>query len=280
MRLLLHFMFVALATLLPLASLNAEQRESSAPQELRASSSSFVVHSYPGGPSATDVLDRCHRLREELRATWIGVLPSREWNPRCLVVLHRTRDSYCHAVGRGAEKTAGSSLIRFKGGRIVERRIDLLVQPAASLGSLAHEMTHVILAERFGGREPPRWADEGLAMLADSPAKQSMHGRNCQEAIETGRALRLVELLELSQFASPDQIAPFYGQSLSLVQFLMGRGSASQFIRFVEMSLVQGYDRALRKVYAIDGVAQLEDLWHRHAAGALALSSEVAVAGE
>lgn len=231
----------------------------------RAESDCFVVQSYQDGPVAGDVLSMCSTLRDRLRRLWLAERESASWQPRCQVVLHATRNHYAHAVGRGAANTSGSSLIRFKANEISERRIDILVDSSGQMTCLPHELTHVVLADRFAGREPPRWADEGLAMLADTTTKQSLHDRDCVEALRGGTMLRIGELVGLQQFNSPQQVATFYGQSLSLTRFLVERDDPARFLPFVELATVKGYDQAIKEVYGIDGLSQLERLWHRYA---------------
>ena len=44
-------------------------------------------------------------------------------------------------------------------------------------------MTHVVLADLLNGRQPPRWADEGMAILADTRDKQLLHERDLTAAV-------------------------------------------------------------------------------------------------
>ncbi len=99
------------------------------------------------------------------------------WEPKCYIVLHPTAESYLREVGEG-QMTAGSSLIEFAGNRLVTRRVDLRADhPEGYLGALAHELTHVVIAERFIERQIPRWADEGMAVLADTPIQAGSASR-------------------------------------------------------------------------------------------------------
>lgn len=77
------------------------------------------------------------------------------------------------AVGPGSEHTVGSSLVTVDKAKIASRRIDLLGDQTEFLtAALPHELTHVILRDRLMSTPPPRWADEGMAVLADTEAKQ------------------------------------------------------------------------------------------------------------
>src|SRR6476620_10575803 len=65
------------------------------------------------GDNSADVVDRlarhAERMRAELKSKWLPNTSSPDWKPKCEIVLHSTRQSYTAAVGRGSEKTVGSS---------------------------------------------------------------------------------------------------------------------------------------------------------------------------
>jgi hypothetical protein len=228
---------------------------------LVANSTYFVVRSHRGGPSAAKALEQCQSLREELQTKWLGNAEADIWQPRCEIVIHATRASYLQVVGRGGGQTSGSSLIQFEAGRVAVRRIDLLVDQQGNITALPHELTHVVLADRFGGRQPPRWVDEGIATAADSHEKRTLHRRDCHDALRSGAALRMFELLTLEQFTSARQVPAFYGQSLLLVRFLATQGNHQKVIDFSEAAMDKGYDHALQQCYGIDGVVALEQRW-------------------
>lgn len=252
--------------LLFVASTSTVSGASEVANSLHAESANFEVRSFQGGPAAADVLQDCRELRADLQRKWLGDAPETSWLPRCEIVVHASRKSYLHVVGRGGSQTLGSSLVELKKGNVVTRRIDLLPDASGRLTALPHELTHVVLADRFAGRQPPRWLDEGIATLADSARKQALHFRDCQDALRGGTALRLINVLELEQFASAQQVPAFYGQSLSLVRFLAAADRPETVLQFVESALETGYDHALRQHYGIDSVAALEREWRDFAA--------------
>jgi hypothetical protein len=230
-----------------------------------AASGGFVVHSYRGGPSAGDVLQQALALADQIKRVYRANTGGHANLPRCAIVLHKSRASYAAAVGAGAAQTSGRSLVQSRGRRVVSRRIDLLVDEHNRAPALAHELTHILLAGHFGAQRIPRWADEGLALLFDADEKQQRHDRDLSCALNADAAIRLVELLALERVSSFEQMGVFYAQSLSLVRFLVERESPAQFVSFIERSGEVGYERALRELYAIEGVAQLERLWLQHA---------------
>ncbi|HWA97359.1 MAG TPA: hypothetical protein VG713_02660 [Pirellulales bacterium] len=180
--------------------------------------------------------------------------------------MHPTAQSYLREVGAG-QQTAGSSYIELAGNSVYSRRIDLRADhPAGYRDALAHEMTHVVVAERFAERQIPRWADEGVAVLADSASKQRAHLYDLQQAYRRGTTFRLVELFAIQEYPPAERQATFYGQSVSLAKFLLERGTSEQFMLFVEVATNRGYDIAAREVYQLEGLGQLEQQWRAHVA--------------
>ncbi|MCE9525740.1 MAG: hypothetical protein K8R36_06770 [Planctomycetales bacterium] len=214
-----------------------------------------------GNPDARTVAKLCEAWRTHLRVTWCPKPEVFVWTTKCDIVVHATKTSYVAAVGRGAERTAGSSLIDFKDKQVSLRRIDLLAEGGRGLAALPHEMTHVVLADLFGGRQPPRWADEGIAMLGDSKEKQKLHQQDLEAAFGQGLHFRAVDLMTMQGYPQPHRMGAFYGQSASLASYLAHRDQPAKFVTFLKGSMEKGYDQALRDVYAIDGVGELERLW-------------------
>ena len=148
-----------------------------------------------------------------------------------------------------------------KSGVIANRRIDLVLDQQGALTALPHELTHVILADCFAGRQPPLWIDEGIAMLADTHEKQMLHERDCLDALSSKNTLPIGALVRLEQFFSSNQVAPFYGQSLSLVRMLAQQKSPETLIEFAKDSMDKGIETALNHHYQIEDIRELESRW-------------------
>ncbi len=217
------------------------------------------------GPHAVtrEVAEGCEIARQQLARKWLGgsVQPNR-WNPKCDIVVHPTEDAYLREVGRGAGNTVASSLIDRKHGKIALRRIDVRsTQSNWQTAALGHELTHVVLADRFPARALPRWVDEGAAILADSIEKQSLHRKDLQGAVAGRTEFRLLELITLANYPDAKHWGTFYGQSASLVEFLVSQAGEERFIEFVETALELGYEPALTQVYRF-GIPELERRWY------------------
>ena len=236
-------------------------------QRTKAISDHFAVYSVAHAPTAAEIASECERLCDELRQKWLQAKTPAGWSKRCDVVLHATTASYLAAVGRGGKGTRGSSLLQYDRHGVSTRRIDLLAEPAgAALSALPHELTHVVLADRFGQRQLPRWADEGLATMADSAEKQRLHHVDLERGIAAGHVPRMADLLFTSEYPAAHKRAVYYGASLSLVQFLSTLDHPQRVLEFIERSMEAGHTAALREVYDIPSVTELERRWRDHLA--------------
>lgn len=210
----------------------------------------------------------CESMRTHLRSAWLGKQDDVQWIPPCDVVVHATIADYVRHLGPGSEQTSGCSSIELESGKVVVRRIDLRADATAWLTeSLPHELTHVVLADRFSTRQISRWADEGMAILAEPLSKQSLRTRDLKAALADRRTIRTSDLLVLNTNLPSQFRAAFYGQSTSLVKFLVDRGTPAKFVDFIDNSMVHGHDRALRELYGINGIAELDLLWRTGAGG-------------
>jgi hypothetical protein len=207
------------------------------------------------------VVQATESLRCELAEQWLAASSPSEWKPKCDIILHATSEAYEKAVPGGGQ-TVGCSVINMQGDRITGRRIDIRAnKPGWYRAALAHELTHIVLADHFPDGRLPAWADEGMAVLADTELKQDAHQRDLTSARSQRQTFRLVELFALDGYPASDRQAAFYGQSASLVRYLVGRGTPEQFVRFVRSAASDGYESAVRDVYGLRGVHELERRW-------------------
>lgn len=210
--------------------------------------------------------DQCERLQNSLREKWLGDDHAAAWSPKCDLVLHSSVRRYADAVGSEGAFTLGAARIDRDSGRAILRRIDIRAdQPGWFHGVLAHELSHVVLADAFAQSELPLWADEGMALLADGEQKQILHLGDLQMAAKNGSVLPLGELLAENTAFNGKRTLIFYGQSLSVVKFLVDRKTPVDFVRFVRLAGQAGYDAALRECYGLNGAADLEQQWRQAA---------------
>jgi hypothetical protein len=231
----------------------------------QAESPSFVVLSRARGQDAHAIARACECWRGSLQRHWCSASEPAGWSPKCEIVIHPSPQSYLAAVGAGGSQTFASSWIKFgRDKKVSKRRIDLRGDGQRGIAAIPHEMTHVVLADLLNGAQPPRWADEGLAMLADTEKKQSLHERDLSEGLSRGLAFSTAELVTTDTYPHPSRVPTFYGQSVSLTAFLVTRDQPSKFIEFLRGTQEFGYDVALQKTYAIPSLRELERLWLAH----------------
>jgi hypothetical protein len=188
-----------------------------------------------------------------------NALPER-WETRCDVIVHPTQAQYVAAVGPGGIQSFGASYWRLDQGRIAHRRIDLRSdQRDPCVAALPHELTHLVIADRFPTKPLPRWLDEGIALLADPLNKQRGHEADWLAAQHLAKAFRLVELLEQQTYPAADRVQTFYGQSAAMVRDLLRRQSPSELLRFIETAQKRGYDTALREHYGLENLGHWEE---------------------
>lgn len=205
--------------------------------------------------------EACEALRRQLHETWFGET-AEEWSPRCDIVVHATVAGYVRELGLGSRQSSGCATIDIEKGRVVKRRVDLRADADDwMISALPHELTHVVLAEKFATRQIPRWADEGMAILSEPVARQALRRAAMQRALARARRYSAGDLVALADYPVAERRDAFYGQSASLVAFLIERDSPARFLEFLELGQKQGFEQALTQIYKIRSSAELDARW-------------------
>lgn len=205
-----------------------------------ARTANFLVDA-PSTSVAKLVAQRAEELRRKIAVTWFGSeLPKSEHVNLVYVEVDEGR-----SVGRTFVSPVND-------GHFVS-----LVGPIEEVSEhmLAHEVTHTVIAARYG-LDFPAWANEGIASIYDD--------RECyliREGIERDFVLERIWPNLAEVLARPIRSQTEYTVAASLTQFFLARGSRSQFMQFSELGLSRGWDVALHQCYAIRDVAQLQDAW-------------------
>jgi Peptidase MA superfamily len=223
----------------------------------------FSVWSRLPQTDTRQLASRCETLRTSMVRSWNGDGDWALWRPKCAVVVHEDLGQYQHAVDCGRNPSVGCTTVTVDGGRTVFRRIDLRADAADwSRNALPHELTHVVLADRFPGRTLPGWLNEGLAMTAEAPELQERRLHVLETAHDTGGLPALKHVLHNGPAAARLDTDLYYAVSFSLIDFLREEGGTPQLLQFVESALDDGYPVALRETYGIrGGVDELEQRW-------------------
>lgn len=221
----------------------------------------FRIYSAPEMPVSNNLASVCEELRGHLQQTWLGEKET-DWTPKCVVVVHRSLRGYTARLGPGSATSSGCASIEFEDGKVSARRIDLRADAADWLSAaLPHELTHVLLADHFSGRQPPRWADEGLAILAEPDAKRTQRFRAFEKGLARNATYSARDLLTLADYPDASRREAFYWQSASLVAYLAEREGTEKVLEFVTLALDRGYEPALKQVFGIASLADLDARW-------------------
>jgi hypothetical protein len=204
------------------------------------------------------------RTRLEMYRKWFGT-DAPAWQPRCELIVHSTGQEYAQMTGVSLS-TPGHSRIesdKANAARVIARRMDMRLDSPGMLDAvLPHETTHVVIAGMFGPFPIPRWADEGIAVLTEPPAKVAQHRQNFMRCHQDGLLFGLKELMTLQDYPEPRRISAFYAQSVMLVDFLTAQKGPTVFTSFVRDGLRDGYENALQRHYGLT-FPQLEQMWNQ-----------------
>ena len=216
-----------------------------------------------------DLAERAAEVAEQTRTaverTWFaGAGP--DWNSRCDLYLHTTGRDYCQATGVPA-KVPGHSTIRAEGGRVLSRRMDLRCDaPDLLRAVIPHEVTHIVLAGRFGNKPAPPWVNEGMAILSEPRETVERHLQLLPRYDRERQLLGTYALVHCRSYPEPRLMGAFYAQSVSLVEFLSQAKSPQTFTRFVGDALRDGYEPALQRHFGWD-FDDLEQHWRQYGLG-------------
>ncbi|MFM8380262.1 MAG: hypothetical protein ACKOB1_13170 [Planctomycetia bacterium] len=209
------------------------------------------------------IAEHAEQVRRSAFDLLLGDAEPRPWVPRCAIHIHATPAAFTAAVGGPPAASRGATSLEFSGDRVASRRIDVMGDgPGAIPDALAHELVHVVLADRFTEAAPPRWADEGIALLFDDVAKQAGHEADFRSAHARGLAYAAGDLLALEEY--PGDVRRqrvFYGQSAALVRWLVDRRDPATFIRFVADLQAGDPGTAFERHYDLDMAAVFDSAW-------------------
>lgn len=226
---------------------------------------SFRCWSQLGSAEARELAESCEVWRMTLRDAWLTDGVGKEsWTPRCDVVVYPTQYAYGAALGRPQDTSVGATTLLFDGDRVTRRRIDLRADALDwADAALPHELTHVVLGDRFAGRPLPKWADEGMAMLAESSAKRAFRRGHLAAMLSRRPGYQMSDLVRVDRLPPAEWRDAFYGQSAALVTLLVERRSSRIFADCVEDSLTLGLEAALRKHYGLAHLTALQAEWQQ-----------------
>jgi hypothetical protein len=227
---------LAVCLLLPLASASAGGL---------AFSQQFIVGA-PDQALADAVLQQAEALRMQFADDWLGgQLPPTPGR----VVIHVFLSDH---EDRGRTWMDDSPELK-------HNIVWLTTSRARATGStLAHEISHVMLALQFPQRLPV-WADEGIASQADDTQRQAIRRSLLVRAARSGNWPQLGALFQAASIASGDQAS--YAAAVSVTEYLIARADRTTFLAFAAAGKEIGWDQALARHYGLRNVAALQSAW-------------------
>ena len=197
-------------------------------------------------------------VRSKQAKRWGSTATRSTWSPKCEIYLYPTPRDFAQMTGQ-PETSPGFSTMGINGNRIIARRVNLRADhPQLLTAILPHEVTHVVLADLFTEKQIPRWADEGMAVLAEPISEQVSRAGDLAAPLEQGRLFRLSELMAID-YPNAESWGLYYAQSVSLTQFLVELGTPEQFVSFVRAPSA----RASSRRCAMSIASRVSRTWRR-----------------
>ena len=101
------------------------------------------------------------------------------------------------------------------------------------MNSLPRELTHVVLADLFPFTPPPKWAEEGMAVLACSTDEVNRYSRTMVKCAREGKLFTVAALVEMKDYPAAEKITGFCCGSVSLAEYLVKLKGEKHFTTFL-----------------------------------------------
>jgi hypothetical protein len=177
------------------------------------------------------------------------------------VVLIGERDRFVKMSGSGmisAFALPGRNLIVLDASRAFEKPFTLET-------TLKHELCHLVLHHRVGGKDIPRWFDEGVCQWASGGIAELMTEETDKALVKAVMFERLIGLNDLERFP-PDgkSLILAYEESKSVIEYIASEYGKDAVLRMVE-SMREGdsVNEAVREALSVSH-SELERNWHMH----------------
>lgn len=230
--------------------------EAAVPELLHLARGPVTVLHHPGDES---IAVSIARLGEDLHRQIRQDLDLRSVVP---VTVYLLRDEYYE--GEGGESLPAPWIAGTANAS--RRSIVLRLYPGKSsfdyAGTMAHELTHVILEEDYPGQSSwPLWFREGLAMRQSG--KEGLRHGTALFLSSFRRGLIPLDALQHRFPAGETSARLAYAQSYSVIAYLHSRYGRGRFEAFLRELRARSFPEAFSRVYGIDLIL-LEDEWRRY----------------
>jgi hypothetical protein len=212
----------------------------------RHETANFVVHA-ESPQVARRVAETAEAHRKRLAKLWHGK-KLENWSVPCRIRVTITTD-----------RPQAFTDVSYEQGRVVAHQMELKGDLDALLkGPLPHELTHVLMGHYFG-KQLPRWADEGAAILSEHENQATQMQKVCRRIVAAGDQFPLRRLLAMQDY--PGNLRCLYAQGHSVCRFLVAAKGHQTFLAFLDDGTRHGWDDAVREHYGYKSIEQLEHAW-------------------
>jgi hypothetical protein len=223
-----------------------------------------------------ELVEKVAAIAEQSRSKslqkWFGE-QEEKWQPACEIFLHATTQEYTRETNKPAN-SPGHSTVTMEGDRVISRRIDLHCdEPTMMAQRLPHETTHVVLVGKFGDKPLPRWADEGLAVMAEPREQIERYLAKLQDCRKARQLFYFNKMLEMQDYPEPRRVDAFYCESVSLVEFLIREKDAFTLTKFLRDGQHNGFEAAAKTHYGFASLNDMQQSWEKYAFGQTYTSS-------
>lgn len=225
-----------------------------------AETTNFRIH-FKGDTKPIDKLGvAIEQARRQISEKWFGKAEE-DWRPRCFLYLDGSGNSF----KRAPHARGFTSPVR--DGWRIRRYITVHAEDEALIHDvLPHEITHALVLDHFTD-EIPRWANEGMAMQAETQAGLEEFRTELDKQNRRGKLFAVSTLMEMEEYPEGDDLFLYYAQSGSLVDFLTSRKEPKVMIDFLREAMKDGPEKALKKLYGFRNYADCEKRWKAFAFG-------------
>lgn len=153
-------------------------------------------------------------------AQWIGHEPSPQFEPRIELRIYATPEDFRRETGAKGITTA-LSRSRVQDGRVILRKIEAHQgDPWLLSATIPHELTHILLTDMSPLSPPPLTLDEGIALLAEPPARRLMYAR-----LAASKKIALEPVLNSDRIG--ESVEDFYASADVVTQFALAASAAA-----------------------------------------------------
>ena len=178
---------------------------------------------------------------------------------RIRITAYPTQQEYLDASGM-ASWSGGAHKVKARGDMSEHEIFCYQDQARLLTGILTHEIAHALLAHRVNYESIPLWANEGYAVHTEPRHLHSHYMKILKKEKGRRTLVPLRKLLGRQDYPEND-VSLYYGQSFSVVSFLIEEKGVQTFVRFLLSLNGDNLSAMLERHYKLAGLDALENRW-------------------